>query len=190
MKLLYVLMAGLLLLGSAAAGQFSLDLKVDTYVDKESPDANFSTADLLWASSLEGEPAKEVYLGFRNIFGSIGVFNSSQVQSAVLVVHAIEAERAGNVTAYFLEGIKLGPITWNDREEVIIDESAKVTFPVDGADEVSIDATPIVKKAVDKCAEGCDFTIVLLAEDSASIGFASKENPDSGRTSLEFSTVE
>lgn len=190
LRSLYAFIVAAVLLGVAAAGQFGLDLKVDTYVDKESPDANFSSADTLWASSSGDAPVKEAYLGFRNIFGSVGVFNNSSVNSATLSLYATEAERSGDVTAYFLEGIKLGPVTWNDREERIADETANVTFGVAKTGKVLINVTNIVKKAVDTCKEGCDFTIVLVADGNTSIGFASKESVDFEEPSLEFSTAE
>ena len=65
-------------------------------------------------------------------------------------------------------------VTWNDKSDY---DSKVSSSPVDVDKEGSytLDVTPIIKKAVETCTEGCPYSIVLVAEDGASVGFTSSE---------------
>jgi hypothetical protein len=172
-KIAQIVFIAALLLGSALAGEFSSKLAMDTYVDKANPEKSFGEEGTLWATSFDGAPEKITYLGFRNNFGTVGVTNPQEVHQASLKLQVTEVETPGTITAYFLHGATLDTITWMDQLEYDENTSSQIDVKEEG--ELVLDATDIVKKAVETCAEGCDFSIVLVAEDNASIGFASQE---------------
>jgi hypothetical protein len=165
----------LLLAATAAAGSFTAEMDVDTYVDAENAEQAFSDSDLLRAASEGGEPAKEVYLSFINILGSQGIFDPEQIESATLTIEAAQAERPGKVTAYFLHGATLSTATWSDKEDYD-KESSSTPVEIKGAGSYSFDVTDIIKKAVETCTEGCPYSIVLVAEDDASVAFSSSRS--------------
>lgn len=174
MKSTFVLLAMTVLVGVALAGTFSSSMDVDTYVDADHPDDSFAGEDTLWASSAGGEPVKMVFLGFVNNFGNVGLMSPNEVQSATLKLTVSQVENPGAIRAYVLHGVTLPTLTWNDQDKY--EPEPEVTFEVEEAGEVQIDATDLVRKAVDICTEGCPFSIVLVAEDDASVGFASMES--------------
>ena len=45
-----------------------------------------------------------------------------------------------------------------------------------------------MKKAAVECSEGCPFSVVLVAEDDASISFASLEGSEDERAGLQYET--
>ena len=50
--------------------------------------------------------------------------------------------------------------------------------------------TSIIQKAVETCTEGCPYSIILVAEDDASVGFTSSEASDENKPILEYVTEE
>jgi len=174
----------LLLAASAEAGSFKANTDVETYVDANYADQNFSNNETLWATSEDGESVQEVYLSFVNLFGSQGIFKPEQIQSATLTLEAVRAEKAGEIRAYLVHGATLDTATWNDKPEYIGDVFASVKVDKEGS--YTIDVTPLIKKAVEICAEGCPYSIALVAEDGASVGFASSRASSGSRPVLEY----
>lgn len=169
-----ILSALLLLAAGAAAGSFTAEMDVDTYVDSNSSNQSFADSDLLWATSLEGEPTSEVYLSFVNLFGSQGIFDPEAISSATLKVEVSEVEKPGEVKAHFLHGATLETANWDIKDEYD-EETYSAPVEITEAGSYEFDVTPIIRKAVETCTEGCPFSIVLVAEDDASIAFASSE---------------
>jgi hypothetical protein len=180
---LFVILAG----ACASAGSFKAQMDVDTYVDSNKANESFGDNETLWAASENGNPDKIVYLSFINLFGSEGIYKSDAISSATLTLDATNVEKPGKIVAYFLHGATLDTATWNDREDY--DSSVSASVQVDKEGSYELDATPLIKKAVETCTEGCPYSLVLVAEDGASIGFASSENSGQG-PSLEYATGE
>ncbi len=178
----------LLLAATAAAGSFTAEMDVDTYVDAENADQSFSDSDLLWAASAGGEPAREVYLSFQNLFGSQGIFKPDQITSATLTIDAAEVNTTGEVTAYYLHGAALDTATWSYKYDYDAETSSP---PVDITKKGSytFDVTEIMQKAVETCVEGCPYSIVLVAEDEASVAFSSSRSEGDG-PKLVYATTE
>ena len=178
----------LLLAATAAAGSFTAEMDVDTYVDAENIDQSFSDSDLLWAAAAGGEPAREVYLSFINILGSQGIFDPEQIESATLTLKAAQVDKPGKVTAHFLHGATLSTASWSNKEEF---DSGSSSAPVEikEAGSYSIDVTDIIKKAVETCTEGCPYSIVLVAEDDASVAFSSSRT-EGDEPKLVYATTE
>ena len=106
MRCLYAIVGlFLLLVATASAGSFKANMDVDTYVDANNANDSFSESDTLWAASEDGQPAKEVYLSFVNLFGSENIFKPEQIQSATLTLNVSNVETAGEIKA----GTLLGP---------------------------------------------------------------------------------
>jgi hypothetical protein len=175
LRYLYALMGIFLLLAAtAAAGSFKADMDVETYVDANNANQSFEDSDLLWAASEGKEPTKQVYLSVINMFGTQGIFNPEQIASASLALDASKVDKPGKITAYFLHGATLEGTSWYDKS----DYDAEVYSPavdIGEAGSYTFDVTSIIKKAVETCTEGCPFTIVLVAEDDAIVGFASSK---------------
>jgi hypothetical protein len=191
MRYLYLVIGLIALMGFAyaAGGHFTAPLDVDTFVSKASPDTNFSDSTTLWAASEGGDPTSEVYLSFVNLFGSQGLFSSNNVESATLKLYATEIKKPGIITAYLLHGATSSTATWNDKADY--DKAANATISIDKEGSVNVDIMPIIKKAVETCTEGCPYSIVLVANGDASIGFASSENSDREKiATLEYATLE
>lgn len=173
LRYLYALMGIFLLLAATAtAGSFTADMDVQTYVDANNANQSFEDSDLLWAATQGKEPTKEVYLSVRNLLGSQGIFKPEQVASAILTLDAAQVDKPGKVKAYFLHGATLEGTNWYDK----LDYDAEVYSPsvdIGEAGSYTMDVTSIVKKAVETCTEGCPYSIVLVAEDDASVGFSS-----------------
>jgi hypothetical protein len=190
LKYLYALMGVFLLLAAnAAAGSFNADMDVVTYVDAENANQSFAESDLLWASSQGGESTKEVYLSVINLFGSQGIFNPEQIASATLTLDVAQVDKPGKITAYFLEGATFETTTWDDRVAYDAEVSSS---PVD-VDEIGSytwDLTDIIKKAVETCTEGCGYSIVMVAEDDASVAFTSSNASSEDKPTLEYVTEE
>ncbi|NYT01559.1 MAG: DNRLRE domain-containing protein [Methanosarcinales archaeon] len=164
------------LVGVALAGTFSSGLEEDTYLDADSPDDTFAGEDTLWASSAGAEQTRVAFLGFKNNFGNVGLMSPSDVQSATMTLTVTEVESPGEIKAYVFHGATLPTLTWNDQEKY--EPEPEVSFEVEETGEIQIDATELVRKAVDICTEGCPFSIVLVAEDDVSVGFASMESSE------------
>jgi len=170
----------LLLAASAEAGSFKANTDVETYVDANYIDQSFSDNETLWASSEDGKSVQEVYLSFVNLFGSQGIFKPEQIQSATLALDAVQVKEPGEIRAYLVHGATFDTATWNDKPQYNGDVSASVEISKEGS--FTIDVTPLIKKAVEICTEGCPYSIALVAEDGASVGFASsRASSGSGR---------
>jgi hypothetical protein len=184
-----MIMGLVVLLGAAsAAGHFTLKLDVDTYIDTANADKSFSDEKILWATSSDGKPTNETYLGFVNSFGTAGIFSPKDVQSATLKIHVADVETAGKVTAYFLHGPTLESLTWDDRPEYDLNTNSTITVNKEG--DYTLDATSIVKKAVETCTEGCPLSVVLVADDNASIGISSSKDSEANQAELSYNTAE
>ncbi len=168
----------------AAAGKFSVGMHLDTYIDAENANASFSDEKTLWATSEDGEPVKEVYLNFDNTFGRAGVFSPDQIKSATLTLNATDVKVPGTITVNFDDGTLID-INWAKRHKYETNESTSVN--IDQAGEYSIDVTPLIKRAREACAEDCGYSLVLVAENGTSVGFASTESPE-GKPKLEYTT--
>ena len=186
MRYLYALLglAVLLSVASAAAGDFKVQMDVATYVDAANANSNFSmNNDTLWAASADGKPVKEVYLSFVNNFGTVGVFNPDKVMSATLKLNAKNVDKPGMIKAYFVHGATMETATWNDKPEY--NSSVSSSLDVQKVGEYTMDATPLIKMAVKTCTEGCPYSIVLVADDGASIGFSK----DAQKPALDYTTA-
>ncbi|MFZ3149167.1 MAG: DNRLRE domain-containing protein [Methanothrix sp.] len=189
MRYLYALMGIFLLLAAtAAAGSFTAEMDVDTYVDADQANQSFADSDLLWAASVGAEPTKQAYLSFINVLGAQGIFKPDQIASATLTLDAAKVDKPGKVKAYFMHGVALDTMTWYDK----LDYDAEVSsspVDVDEAGSYTLDVTSIIKKAVETCIE-CGYTIVLVAEDDASVAFTSSEASKENKPILEYVTEE
>jgi hypothetical protein len=190
LRYLYALMGIFLLLAAdAAAGRFEANMDVDTYVDANNANQSYEDSDLLWATSENGTPVNETYLSFVNLFGSQGIFKPEQIKSATLTLDAANVEEAGEVTAYFFHGATFDNVNWNDKAEYDSNvTSDSVEVEKDGS--VILDVTSIIQKAVETCTEGCPYSIILVAEDDASVGFTSSRASDENKPILEYVTEE
>ena len=120
----------------------------------------------------DGQPTKEVYLSFINLFGSQGIYRPEDIESATLTLNATDVEKAGEIKAYLVKGATFDTATWADKIEYESDPFASADVEENGI--CTWDVTPLIKKAVEICTEGCPYSIALVAEDSASVGFASR----------------
>lgn len=187
MRYLYALLglAVLLSAASAAAGDFKVQMDVATYVDAANANANFSVNnDTLWAASADGKPVKEVYLSYVNNFGTVGVFNPDKVMSATLKLSAKNVDKPGTIKAYLAHGATSEITTWNNKTGY--DNNISSTLDVQKVGEYTMDVTPLIKMAVKTCTEGCPYSIALVADDGASIGFSK----DAQKLSLEYRTAD
>ena len=186
MRYLYALIGLLVMLAATAAAVSSnVILDADTYVDANNANQSFSDSDTLWAASADEKPIKEVYLSFRNDFGTTNVFKSEAIKSATLNLTAIQIENPGEIKAYLVEGATL-EITWLTKPEY--DSSVSAALNVEENGSYTLDVTPLIKKAVETCIEDCPYSIVLVAEDGASVGFASSEASEKNKPSLKYIT--
>ena len=95
----------------------------------------------------------------------------------------------GKIKAYFLEGATFDTLTWKDKVEYDVNVSSK-SVKIDDKDEIELDVTSIVKKAIEVCAEGCPYTIVLVADEGTSVAFVSSEASDEDMPILQYITDE
>lgn len=190
MRYLYAFISIFLLLAaSAAAGSFTAEIDVDTYVDKDNASQSFSDSDLLWASSRGGESTQQVSLSIVNLFGSEGIFSSDQIESATLTLDAAEVNTSGEITAYFLHGETLDTATWDSKVDYEADASS-ASVQISGTGSYTIDVTEIIQEAVDTCAEGCPYSIVLVADDGASVAFFSSESSEGSGPTLDYTSTD
>lgn len=190
MRSLYALISLFLLLAAnAAAGSFTANMDVDTYVNANDVNQSYGESSLLWVTSVNGTPVNETYLSFVNLFGSQSIFNSDQIKSATLTLDAAKVEKTGQVTAYFFHGATFDNVNWYDKGEY---DSNVTSTPLEIEKEGSykLDVTPIIRKAVETCTEGCPYTIILVAEGDASVGFTSSEASSEKKPTLEYFTEE
>jgi hypothetical protein len=124
-----------------------------------------------------------------NIFGSQGIFKPEQIASATLTLDASQVDKPGKITAYFLRGETLDTTTWDDKTDYNADVSSS-SVNVDKEGSYTWDITPIVKKAVETCTEGCGYSVVLVAENNSSVAFTSSEASKENMPTLEYVTEE
>ncbi|MGV8089227.1 MAG: DUF7594 domain-containing protein [Methanothrix sp.] len=189
---LAIVVALLLLAAAGSAGSFAAKIDVDTYVNSIEEDESYSDSDLLWVSSQDDDDASinETYLSYENLFGSQGIFNPDQIKSATLTLNVARVDDEGEIKAYFLEGATLNTLTWKDKVEYDLNASSDSVEIDEAEDVIELDVTPIIKKAVEACAEGCPYTIVLVGEDDVSVAFVSSEASDEDMPVLEYVTGE
>ncbi|MFZ2535606.1 DUF7594 domain-containing protein [Methanothrix sp.] len=189
---LAIIGALLLLAAAGSAGSFAAKIDVDTYVNSIEEDESYSDSDLLWVSSQDDDDASinETYLSYENLFGSQGIFNPDQIKSATLTLNVARVDDEGEIKAYFLEGATLNTLTWKDKVEYDLNASSDSVEIDEEEDVFELDVTPIIKKAVEACAEGCPYTIVLVGEDDVSVAFVSSEASDEDMPVLEYVTGE
>jgi hypothetical protein len=189
LRYLYAFMGMLLLLvATATAGSFKAEIDVETYVDANNTNQSFADSDLLWAASQDGNSTKQVYLSVINMFGTQGIFNPEQIASATLTLDAAQVDNPGKITAYFLHGATFDTVNWFDKTDYNAEVSSS-PMDVEKVGSYTLDVTSIIKKAVETCTEGCPYTIVLVAEDDATVGFASSKASGNEPT-LEYVTEE
>ena len=189
---LAIIGALLLLAAAGSAGSFAAKIDVDTYVNSVEEEESYGDSDLLWVSSQDDDDASinETYLSYENLFGSQGIFTPDQIKSATLILNVARVDDEGEIKAYFLEGATLNTLTWKDKVEYDLNASSD-SVEIDEAEDVfELDVTPIIKKAVEACAEGCPYTIVLVGEDDVSVAFVSSEASDEDMPVLEYVTGE
>jgi hypothetical protein len=176
----------LLAVGSASAGKFTVEMPLDTYIDADDAGGSFGEEEALWATSIDGEPVRVIYLNFNNSFGNVGVFSPDQIESAKLTIYAFDVEVPGDVAVYFSEGTIID-VDWDNQVEYETDN--EVSLEIDEEGEYSVDVTPLIKRAREACPEDCGYSLVLVAKDDASVGFASSESSED-EPELEFTTAE
>jgi len=179
-------MLGLVILavlaGIVAAGRFSPMPLDDTYVDAGKAAESFGTEKVLWVTSNKGMPVRVAYL----TFSGMTTF-PSQIDSASLDIYVRNVEQPGEVSLHLLDRPIMSYMAWEDREEY--DEERLATLNIEGTGWHTFDAAALVKKAALECSEGCPFTVVLVAEGSASIGFASIDSAEN-KAKMEYRTLE
>jgi hypothetical protein len=179
----------LLLAANAAAGSFTANMDVDTYVNANDANQSYGESSLLWVTSVNGTPVNETYLSFVNLFGSQSIFNPDQIKSATLTLDAATVEKAGKVTAYFFHGATFDNVNWYDKGDYNINVTS-VPLEIEKEGNCILDVTPIIQKAVETCTEGCPYSIILVAEDNTSVGFTSKDESRENQPTLEYVTEE
>lgn len=190
LKLGLVLACAILMVGAVAAMSWSSEkvLIGDSYIDKDAEDENFGTEEILWASSEADEPVKEAWLYFEtdDIREALAIESADEVASATLKIYAKDVEAEGKVELHFYnEGFYEDTIVWEGKPDY--DEEVDAVIEVSEEGWYEFDATSIVKKAIEECTT-CPFSMVMVAEGDASIGFASKEDSDGNVPELTVDT--
>jgi hypothetical protein len=168
-----------LLAGIAAAATFSPALVGDTYMDASEEDETFAGAETLRASSDGGEPVRIAFLVYSEM-----VKLAMEIEAGELRAYVTEVERPGEVTLYFYDMAVLETETWRDMPRY--DDEPLATLNIRETGWAIWDATALLKKAADECSEGCPFTVVLVAEGDASIGFISMEGSSDKKAVIEY----
>jgi hypothetical protein len=166
---------------ASSAGSIDVLLNVDTYVDSANASQSFSEDNILWTSSVDGTPTKEVYLGFLKNF----VVSPENISSATLKLYTSKVEKPGRIVAYVSDGQTLETATWAYKPTY--NSSMSVPFSVEREGECIVNVTDMIKKALKACE--CPYSIVLVAEDSASVAFASQQASPEKAPSLKIDTV-
>ncbi len=163
---LAIIGALLLLAAACSAGSFEAKIDVDTYVNSIEEEESYGDSDLLWVSSQDDD------------------------DDDALTLNVARVDDEGEIKAYFLEGATLNTLTWKDKAEYDLDVSSDSVEIDEAEDVIELDVTPIIKKAVEVCAEGCPYSIVLVGEDDVSVAFVSSEASDEDMPVLEYVTEE
>jgi hypothetical protein len=168
-----------LMTSCAGAVKVSPALHTDTYIDAENEDQSFGEDNVLWVSSHVGEPVRIAYLSFAGMTKL-----PEQISSANLKIYVKEVERPGKVTLYLYDNAAMNTITWADQPEY--DSQVLGSIEIQETGWQSWDATDFVKKAAVECSEGCPFSVVLVADEDASISFASQEGSEEEKAVLQY----
>ena len=179
MKAILALACIVVMAGTAGAGKFSPALKMDTYTDGGRPNESFGSEDALWVTSEDGKPMRIAYLTFEGM-----IKLPQQISSGSLKMYVKEVERPGKVSLYLYDQAAMDIITWADQPDH--DPVAVGTLDIEGSGWQTWDATEFVKKAASECSEGCPFSVVLVADDNASIEFASLQSSPDEKPALEY----
>ncbi|MDF0590356.1 CBM96 family carbohydrate-binding protein [Candidatus Methanocrinis natronophilus] len=177
----FCMACALLLVGAAFAMTWTSPkgfLTDDAYIDKSLPDENFGTEEILWVTSEGGDPQREAWLSFLtpDMISALNIKSIDEIASATLRVYAKEVESPGEVKLHFYN-------EWFPEDIMVWEHGLEYDPEIDGVVDISdegwyeIDATSLVKKAVLECKD-CPFSAVLVAKGDASVGFASKEDPE------------
>jgi hypothetical protein len=172
----YIILGLIALTGAAYAVAVTAPLTEDTFVSQASPEMSFSENDTLWAISESGKPISEVYLSFENNLHSSGISSRENVKSADLKLYVTQVKSPGKITAYLVHGATLSTTNWNNR--IDYDNEVNATISIDKEGEYMLDATSLIGRAAVTCEGTCPYSIVLIPEGDASIGFASMESSD------------
>jgi len=168
-----------LLAGCAGAAKISPALLTDTYTDAENEDQSFGEESILWASSQSGKPVRVAYLSFAGM-----TTLPQQISSASLKIFVKEVEKPGKLSLHLYNQAAMDIITWADQPEY--DTEILGSLDIEGPGWQTCDATSFVRKAAVECSEGCPFSVVLVAEDNASISIASLEGSEDERAGLQY----
>ena len=167
------------LAGCAGAVKVSPALHTDTYTDADNENQSFGEKSVLWVSSHKGEPVRMAYLTFAGMTKL-----PEQISSASLKIYVKEVERPGAVTLYLYDSAVMDIITWADQPGY--DSQALGSIDIQDTGWQSWDATDFVKKTAAECSEGCPFSVVLVADEDASISFASQEGSEEEKAVLQY----
>lgn len=167
------------LAGIAAAATFSPALVVDTYMDASQEDETFAGAETLWATSEGGEPVRIAFLVYSEM-----VKLAMEIEAGELRAYVTDVERPGEVSLHFYDMAVLETETWRDMP--LYDDEPLATRNIQETGWATWDATSLLKKAAEECSEGCPFTVVLVAEGDASIGFISMEGSSDRKAVIEY----
>ncbi len=178
----------LLLAATAVAGSFTVDMDADTYMDANNANQTFGGEEALWVASKDGKPVKVAYLSFINLLRAQNLRRPEQIQSATLTLNAARVEKPGEIKACFVLGPTLNTNTWNDRP--VPESSVSVSAEVNGEGSYTLDVAPLIRRALEACAEGCGYSFALVAEDDASVGFTSSEGSEEKRPVLKYSSTD
>lgn len=195
-KLGCAMACAVLMVGAALAMSWSSPsmLTDDSYIVEGADEGNFGTEEILWVSSEDDEPVMESWLGFdtftmKEALGIESTDDADIIDSATLKVYAKEVETPGEVELHFYNhGIFEDTIAW-DEDKPEYDEEVDGVIDVTEEGWYEFDATSIVNKAIEECLE-CPFSVVLVAKDDASVGFASKEDSDGNAPLLTINTID
>lgn len=168
-----------LLASCAGAVKVTPALHTDTYIDAENEDQSFGEESAVWVSSHMGEPVRIAYLSFAGMTKL-----PEQISSANLKIYVKELERPGKVTLYLYDNAAMNTVTWADQPEY--DSQALGSIEIQETGWQTWDATDFVKKAAVECSEGCSFSVVLVADEDASISFASQEGSEEEKAVLQY----
>jgi hypothetical protein len=178
--LAWVVMLGIVMLaGSAGAVKISPTLHMDTYTDASNENQSFGTNDALWVTSENGQPIRIGYLTFAGMTAL-----PQQISSGNLKMNVKEVARPGKVSIYLLNHAAMDTITWRDQPEH--NPEAMGTLDIQGIGWQTWEATDFVKKVAAECSEGCPFSVVLIADDDASIAFASMDSSENEKAVLQY----
>ncbi len=188
MRSWYIVLGLIALAGAAYAVAVTAPLEEDTFVSQASPETSFSENDTLWAISEGGKSISEVYLGFKNNLHDSGIWTLTNVGSADLKLYATQVKTEGKIAAYLVHSPTLSTANWNNRYDY--DKEVNASIDIDKVGEYKLDVASLIGRAASTCEGNCSYSIALIPEGNASIGFASMESSDKDKApTLEYTTA-